>query len=71
MNSNQLQDIYLGEQLFQEGKIEEALVIFENVLEKNPDNLSALNNKGVALNELKRYHEAIDMFQAVLKKKQQ
>ncbi|MBW1915819.1 MAG: sulfotransferase domain-containing protein [Deltaproteobacteria bacterium] len=68
MDSNQLQDIYQGEQLFQEGKIEEALVIFENVLEKNPDNLSALNNKGVALNELKRYHEAIDMFQAVLKK---
>ncbi len=38
-----------GEDLFQNGEIREALNMFESVLEKNPDNIAALNNKGVAL----------------------
>jgi len=68
MDSSQLLEIYRGEQLFQEGKIKKALAIFDDILENNPDNLSALNNKGVALNELKRHQEAIEVFQSVLEK---
>ena len=59
-----------GEQLLLNGKIEEALNIFESVLEKEPNNTAALNNKGVLLNHLKKYQDAIQIFQEVLRKDQ-
>ncbi len=62
------QEIQEGERLFQEGKIEEALVIFESIVEKQPDNLFALNDKGVSLNGLGRYNEAIETFIRILGK---
>ncbi|MFQ5962993.1 MAG: FkbM family methyltransferase [Candidatus Scalinduaceae bacterium] len=61
-------EIAHGEQLFREGAIEEALKIFESILEKEPGNLSALNNKGVSLYRLGKYHEATSTFLEVLRK---
>ena len=70
-NANQYkEEIEHGERLLQEVKIDEALKIFESVLEKDPDNVIALNDKGVAFNSLGRYGEAIKMFLDVLQKDQ-
>jgi len=61
-------EIKHGEHLFQNGNIEEALKMFESILEKDPDNVAALNDKGVALNTLERFQEAIQIFLQVLQK---
>lgn len=61
MNENTLQE---------EIKKGEALAVFQSVLEKDPNNILALNDKGVALNSLGRYGEAIKMFLDVLQKDQ-
>jgi FkbM family methyltransferase len=62
-SSNQFQGkIQFGEQLLQNGKINEALEIFDDVLDKEPDNTIALNDKGVALNTLGKHHDAIQNF---------
>jgi len=63
-----IKEIKRGEQTLQGGKVDEALMIFNSVLENYPDNLMAMNNKGVVLNQLKRYHQAIECFQRVLYK---
>ena len=62
------EEIQRGENLFQNGKIDAAFEIFESVLEKDPGNIPALNNRGVALNKLGRYQEAIQAFLGVLEK---
>ncbi len=59
-SSNQFKGrIQFGEHLLQNGEIYEALKIFDDVLDKEPDNIIALNDKGVALNTLGRYQDAI------------
>jgi len=61
-------EVERGEQFFLSGSIDEALGIFESVLEKDPTNAMALNDKGVALNNQGRYQEAIETFREVLQK---
>ena len=63
-----MQEIREGERLFQMGNIEKALFVFESIAEKQPDNLSALNNKAVSLNGLARYDEAVEIFLDILEK---
>lgn len=71
MNENTLQEeIKKGEAFIMNNKAEEALAVFQSVLEKDPNNIIALNDKGVALNSLGRYGEAIKMFLDVLQKDQ-
>jgi hypothetical protein len=55
-------EIQNGESLFSMGNITEALEVFESVLQRDPDNPFARNNRGVALNKLRRHDEAIDAF---------
>ena len=62
------EDIMQGEERLLTGKTDEALEIFNAVLEKDPDNVQALNNKGVAYNRLSRYEEAIQVFQSALER---
>lgn len=62
------QEIERGERFFQNGKIDEALEVFESVLAKQPDNMNALNNKGVVLNSLGRYEQAVQIFSEILHK---
>ena len=69
MEQNELtQEILEGERLFQEGNIEEAFSVFDSITKKQPDNLFAMNDKGVALNGLGRYPEAVEVFIDVLEK---
>ena len=60
------EEILRGERFLQNGKIQEALDLFESILEKDPENLLALNDKGVALNSLGKYEEAIKAFADVI-----
>ncbi|MDH7593083.1 MAG: tetratricopeptide repeat protein [Methanomicrobiales archaeon] len=55
-----------GVELRREGKAEEALVLFDRVLELDPSNIVALHNRGVALRSLGRYAEALKEFERVL-----
>lgn len=64
-------EIQEGEHLFQQGLVDEALNVFEAVLEKDPHNVMALNDKGVVLNQQGRFHEAIGAFANVLLKDNQ
>ncbi|MBW1764891.1 MAG: glycosyltransferase, partial [Deltaproteobacteria bacterium] len=61
------EQIQLGEELFLKGKIKEALYSFESALKIDPDNVSALNNKGAALNRLGDYQGAIESFTKVIR----
>ena len=66
MDNNILNMMQQGESAFQNGKIVEALEIFNSVIEKDPDNIFALNDKGVVLNSIGRYNEAINTFLHIL-----
>ncbi|MBW2557916.1 MAG: FkbM family methyltransferase [Deltaproteobacteria bacterium] len=69
MEANQFtEEIMRGEKHLQHGRIDEALEIFESLLEKDPDNVFVLNDKGVILNRLGRYGEAIQLFLVALQK---
>lgn len=52
-------------------KIEKAVKPYNKALEINPDDTTALNNKGVELTHLKRYNWARDYFDRVLELKPQ
>ena len=61
------EQIQQGEELILKGKIKEALYSFESALKIDSDNVSALNDKGVALNKLGDYEGAIKSFSEVIK----
>lgn len=52
--------IIQGEVLFQEGRFQEALQVFEEVIRQKPESVEALNNAGVTYLELGRIEEAIE-----------
>lgn len=61
-------EIETGEAFFQKGDINKALHIFDDVIEKDPHNARALNNKGVVLNLLGNYSEAEKIFLHTIEK---
>ena len=67
MHPSSCQDaITHGEHLFHTGHIQEALQVFESIIEKEPYNILALNNKGVVLHALRSYVEAEQIFLHIL-----
>ena len=62
-----ISEITTGENLFSSGKTKKALEIFNEVIRKNPENIRALNNRGVTLNELHDYYGAIESFTKVIR----
>src|SRR5947208_16851177 len=56
-----------GEYLFQTRHIQEALHVFESMIEKEPYKILALNNKGVVLHALREYAEAEQIFLNILR----
>lgn len=48
------------------GKFQEALEIYNSKLEQDPSNLTLLNNKGIALDQLGQLKEAVENFNKVL-----
>ena len=51
-----------GKKLLDEGKFEQALSFFDQVLVENQVNADLWNYKGIALRSLGRYNEAIECF---------
>ena len=49
-----MNEINLGNELFLEKKFQEAIKKYDSILEKEPNNLTALNNKGYSLSKLKK-----------------
>lgn len=58
--------IKTGEILFSEGRIDEAFDLFSNVLNKDPDNIEALNDKAVILNHTGDVKSSIEIFLRIL-----
>lgn len=55
-------------QLFLAKKFAESITLYDQVLEKTPDNVDALNNKGYALSKLKQHQDAISCYDLALQK---
>jgi Flp pilus assembly protein TadD len=55
-----------GNELVQAGEFEQAIAEFEAVLEKEPENISALSNLGVVYYNLGRLDEAIAQYQKAI-----
>ena len=49
------------------GKYQEAIEWYDKALKIDPNNVFALNNKGLALSNLGKYEEAIEWFDKALK----
>ena len=54
-----MDEINEGNRLFLEKKFQDAIKKYNIVLDKEPDNLIALNNKGYSLSKLKKYSDAL------------
>ena len=54
--------------LVKEGKLEEALPYFDNILKSDPQNFPALYNKGLALLKIGKYAESMELADKILKK---
>jgi len=54
-----MDEIDEGNNLFLEKKFQDAIKKYNIILEKEPDNLIALNNKGYSLSKLKKYSDAL------------
>ena len=55
-----------GEELYDQGKYEEAIKWFDKALVVDPKYVDALNNKGAALDDLDKYEEAITWYDKAL-----
>ena len=53
-----MDEINEGNRLFLEKKFQDAIKKYNIVLDKEPDNLIALNNMGYSLSKLKKYSDA-------------
>lgn len=69
INSQETQNMHdRGIILLNEGKYEESIKIFDELIEKNPSFICTYNNLGCALIGLGRYEEAIGYFEIILKR---
>jgi len=59
--------IYQAMSLLKKNHVKPAISLFNSVLKQDPKNLEALHNKGVALNQIKKYSDAVTCFDAILK----
>ena len=57
-----MSEINIANELFLNKKFEDAVLQYEKILQKDPRDLSALNNKGYALSKLKRYDASIECY---------
>lgn len=55
-----------GNRLFLQGKLHEAIIYYDKILDVNPQHLSSLNNKGYALSKLKDFDNAMRCYDAAL-----
>ena len=56
-----------GNQLFLQGKFQQAIVYYDKILDEDPKNISCLNNKGYSLSKLKDFTNAMKCYNLALK----
>ena len=56
-----------GNRLFLKGKLQDAIIYYDEILNENPQHVSSLNNKGYALSKLKDFDNALKCYNDVLK----
>lgn len=64
---NNIAYLNLGHYLFDHGRLEEAVALYKNVIERDPTNADYRNNLGHALAEQGKLDEAIGQYEAALK----
>lgn len=60
--------LYKGYKLVNRGKYDEAIAIFDEILKKNPNDISALYGRAEVFKIQKKYDEAVAIYDHVLKK---
>jgi len=55
-----------GTELFQNGNYNQAITIYDKILESNPDNISSLNMKGIAYSNMEQHTKSLKQFYKVL-----
>ena len=55
-----------GNRLFLEGKFQQAISYYDQILDKDPKHISSLNNKGYALSKLKDFTNAMKCYDIAL-----
>ena len=55
-----------GNRLFLQGKLQDAIIYYDKILNENPQHVSSLNNKGYALSKLKDFENAIKCYDIAL-----
>ena len=56
-----------GNRLFLQGKLHDAIIYYDKILNENPRHVSSLNNKGYALSKLKDFENAMKCYDKALK----
>ena len=56
-----------GNRLFLQGKLQDAIIYYDEILNENPRHISSLNNKGYTLSKLKNFDAALKCYNDVLK----
>lgn len=56
-----------GNDLLSAGRADQALAVYERVLQSNPDDVRALQNRGAALRSLRKHADALDTYRRALK----
>ena len=73
LNSHENNMVVMGKiddanELFLKKRFADAIKKYENVLQIEPDNLIALNNKGYTLSKLKKHSQALSCYDESLRK---
>jgi len=58
---------YLAQQLFEQKEYEKAILIYEDLIETNPNNPAVYNNYLLSLNQLKQHKKALKITQKFAK----
>ncbi|MBM3905679.1 MAG: tetratricopeptide repeat protein [Thaumarchaeota archaeon] len=61
------EQLHAAVKLFLAKQFDDAVSLYDQILQKNPDSLDAINNKGYALGKLKKYADAIACYDLGLK----
>ena len=66
-NKEKVEDLlYQAMSFMEKGQAKAAIPFFKKIIKQEPKNIDALYNQGLALNQLKKYQDAITCFDKVL-----
>ena len=67
-NKEKTEDLlYQAMSFMEKGQAKNAISFFKKIIKQEPKNIDALYNQGLALNQLKKYQDAITCFDKVIR----